>query len=147
MASEHLGDEALVGVVRTDHPAAARKMALKRWSVLDAVVVSRRGQARGPIDQIIAQHGLAPRRVVAVVPSFPAALAMCAHSDATTLAPRRLAMLFAGVHTFAPPVDLPMVPIAQVWHGRFTSDPAHRWLRDCVRRTARNIVEQPASRP
>jgi DNA-binding transcriptional LysR family regulator len=141
LETEFLGNESLVAVLRRGHPAAGKRITLRRWVALDVVVVSRRGQARGPIDEILTRHGLGPRRIVAVVPSFPAALAMCANSDATTIAPRRLAELFAGVVTFPSPIDLPLVSIVQVWHGRYSADPAHRWLRGCVRRTVRTVVE------
>ena len=61
--------------------------------------------AAGRVDRHLAERGL-ERRIVAVVPSFAAALAMTAQSDLTALAPRRLAALLAGpagLTIYAPP--------------------------------------------
>jgi DNA-binding transcriptional LysR family regulator len=39
----------------------------------------------------------------------------------------------AGVHVFALPVALPEITVSLLWHPRLDADPAHRWLRGCVR--------------
>jgi DNA-binding transcriptional LysR family regulator len=127
----------LVGVVRADGRPPTR-MTVQRFAGRDHIAVSRRGRARGPLDEYLAGIGLT-RRVVAVVPSFSAALAMVAQSDAVTLAPRRLATLLAangGLRLFVPPVPLPTVRIDQIWHDRDTADPPHDWFRRCVRHAA-----------
>ncbi|XXY48787.1 hypothetical protein WME91_53160 [Sorangium sp. So ce269] len=33
------------------------------------------------------------------------------------------------------------VTFAQAWHPRFVPDPAHRWLRDWLRRVCRSLAE------
>jgi hypothetical protein len=53
--------------------------------------------------------------------------------------PQRLAQAFAGptgLALFKMPVPNTSVEISSLWHGRFTSDPAHQWLRSVVRRAA-----------
>jgi hypothetical protein len=37
------------------------------------------------------------------------------------------------MHSFPLPVSMPMVTISLLWHPRQDADPAHRWLRGCVR--------------
>jgi DNA-binding transcriptional LysR family regulator len=140
--SAHLATERLVGVLRAGHPLARGRMTVPRFASLHHVAVSRRGIARGPLDDLLAAEG--HRRAIAtVVPSYAAALAMCVDSDLTTLAPSRLADLFAGaVHVFEPPVELPIVDVAVWWHRRSSADPTHRWLRERVVELA-----APVSRP
>jgi DNA-binding transcriptional LysR family regulator len=135
--SEHLLTEQLVGVVRGGHPCLKQTMTLRRFAALDHLVVSRRGIARGPIDEMLSGQNL-KRNIVAVVPSFAAALAMAAQSDHVAIAPKRLATIFskgAVLKVFTIPLAIPTVDVCQVWHHRLTADPAHRWLRSCVQRS------------
>jgi DNA-binding transcriptional LysR family regulator len=37
------------------------------------------------------------------------------------------------MHSFPLPVSLPEMTISMLWHPRLDADPAHRWLRGCVR--------------
>lgn len=134
--TEHLADETLVGVVRTGTPVS--RPGLGRFAGLDHVVVSRRGRARGPIDDLLAGHGL-ERRVVAVVPSFSAAIALVAQSDAVTVAPRRFVAVLGGFATFRVPLDLPVVDVVQMWHERADADAASAWLRGRVSAVARRL--------
>ena len=135
--TQFLTSEGLVGIVRTGHPALARRITLRAFARLDHVVVSRRGNRNNPVDRHLHEHGLT-RTILAVVPTYAAALAMVATSDLTTIAPRRLAAALAGaagLHTFTLPTPDAEVAIDQLWHLRYRHDPAHRWLRSCVIRT------------
>jgi DNA-binding transcriptional LysR family regulator len=149
LVTESLITEDVVGVMRADHHLASprgKSMTLKRWAGLDHIDVSRHGRRRNPLDAKLAEHGL-QRRVIAVVPSFAAALAMVATSDATALAPARLASIHVnvgGLVSFRSPVALPTVTVASVWHGNNTADAAHQWLRSAVRRAAQHVPVSPA---
>jgi DNA-binding transcriptional LysR family regulator len=135
MAAESLVTEQMVVAMRADHPAARQVLTLKRFSALDHIVASRRGRARGPVDHYLSEFGF-ERRVVAVVPTFSAALAMALSSEAVALVPKRLAVLLGGVGGSAlrkPPLDLPDIDVQQIWHGRVTADPTHDWFRNQVR--------------
>jgi DNA-binding transcriptional LysR family regulator len=37
------------------------------------------------------------------------------------------------MHSFSIPVSTPEITISLLWHPRLDADPAHRWLRGCVR--------------
>ena len=37
------------------------------------------------------------------------------------------------MHSFALPVAAPEFTVSLLWHPRLDADPAHRWLRGCVR--------------
>ncbi|MEK9809534.1 MAG: hypothetical protein VW362_03750, partial [Candidatus Nanopelagicales bacterium] len=43
-------------------------------------------------------------------------------------------ILRAGLHSFPLPVPVPEITVALLWHPRMDADPAHRWLRACVRK-------------
>jgi len=134
--SEPLGVEALVGVLDPRHALAGRRMTAARFAGLEHIDVSRFGRPRRSVDQLLAKEGRS-RQVSMVVPSFSAALLACIDSDRTALVPGRLAakLVAAGaISTYEPPIPLPAVNVSQVWHARNDSDPAHGWLRSCVRR-------------
>ena len=136
--TETLATERMVSVMRAGHPLAGRRVTSARFAALEHIVTSRRGIARGPIDDALALQGR-ERRIAAVVPSFSAALALCMDSDLVTIAPRRLARRLAGpsgLVEFRSPVKLPTVEVDIVWHARVDADPIHRWLRTCIRRVA-----------
>jgi len=125
-----------VGVVRQGHPlAAAPEISAVQYAALGHVVASRRGRPHGPVDTALAALGL-ERRIAAVVPSFPAALAVARASDLATLLPASFCAGgtagAAGVHAFALPVATAPITISQMWHPRLDADPAHRWLRQVV---------------
>jgi len=122
-----------VGVVRAGHPLAAEpSVSAVQYAALGHVVASRRGRHHGPVDVALAALGL-ERRIVAVVPSFPAALAVARASDLATLLPASFcAGGPAGVHAFALPVATAPITVSQMWHPRLDADPGHRWLRQVV---------------
>ncbi len=144
LVTEDLITEHVVAVIRSGHPLAppvGKSMTLRRWAGLDHIDISRHGRRRNPIDVFLAEHGL-QRRVIAVVPSFATALAMVSTSNAVSLAPARLASIqvnTGGLASFRPPIALPTVMVASVWHGSNTADAAHHWLRSAVRRAAQHV--------
>ncbi|MEU7479792.1 LysR family transcriptional regulator [Lentzea sp. NPDC042327] len=134
--SEALVTEALIGVVRPGHPLAEVEVVTpQRFAAADHVVVSRRGRARGPVDEELTERGLS-RRVVAVVPTFASALFLASETDVVCIAPARLARRMLdklGLRTFAIPVDLPPVTVGMAWHPRNHHDRTHQLLRDRTR--------------
>jgi DNA-binding transcriptional LysR family regulator len=132
--SRTVGEEHLVGLVAADHPLAGKRPTLRRIAATDHLAVSRRGRARGGLDDVLEAHGLR-RRVVATVPTFPAAAHIVARSALTCLFPARFASEVAeltGAHLYEVPADLAPVSLSLAWHLRHDLDPAHRWLRDQV---------------
>ncbi len=124
-----------VGVVRAGHPLAAEPAVdAARYAALGHVVASRRGRVEGPVDTALAALGLA-RRIAAIVPGFPAALAVVRASDLSTVLPASFCGAGGGdlgVHAFALPVATAPITVSQMWHPRLDADPAHRWLRRLV---------------
>jgi DNA-binding transcriptional LysR family regulator len=135
-----------VGAVRDGHPLVEKgKITPERYAAFGHVVVSRRGFASGPVDEALAAVGLT-RRVLAVVPSFRAALAVASASDLVALVTSSFFNATQGnkinadpmvVRSFPLPVRTEMITVSQMWHPRFDADPAHRWLRGLVLATCR----------
>jgi DNA-binding transcriptional LysR family regulator len=128
-----------VGAVRNGHPLLEGAMTPERYIAYGHVIASRRGRTVGPVDEALSALGL-KRTVVAVVPGFPAALAIARASDLVALVTRSFLGgdelqtdgIWRGVRIVALPVSTEAITISQMWHPRVDADPAHRWLRGKV---------------
>lgn len=112
------------------HPLNKGAMTAARYAAGRHVFVSRRGLDKGPLDEawrrsawsgdrrrLLGRAGAGPReRLIASVPE------------------RHTEKLRTGLHSFALPMALPEITVSMFWHPRMDGDPAHRWLRGCVRR-------------
>ena len=134
-----------VGVLRMGHPLMGPPMGPPMGSLCAAaitparyaagrhILVSRRGLDRGPIDDALESLGL-KREIVTVVGGFSEALALARASDLIASVPERYTgNLRDGMVSFPLPVPLPEMTVSLLWHPRLDADPAHRWLRGCVR--------------
>ena len=91
------------------------------------------GLDKGPIDEALKPLGL-EREIVTIVGGFSTALALARASDLIASVPERhTGNLRAGMHSFPLPVAMPEITVSLLWHPRLDADPAHRWLRGCVR--------------
>jgi DNA-binding transcriptional LysR family regulator len=132
-----------VGAVRKDHPLSMkREVTAKGYTAFGHVVASRHGRANGPVDDALAALGL-ERRIVAVVPSFPAALAVSRTSDLIALVPASLVRgeaASASIYAFELPVKTEQITVSQMWHPRLEVDPVHRWLRQLTLNVCRGTA-------
>ncbi|KAA9156318.1 LysR family transcriptional regulator [Amycolatopsis acidicola] len=131
--------EELVGIVHADSPLGRhRRPTSAQLCRHPHVSASRRGRARGPLDDALEAEGLR-RTVAAVVPTFALAVLLVASSRYVGLVPKRLAEQYGpalGLRWFAMPVGLPESEITLSWHARLDADPAHGWLRGMIRGAA-----------
>jgi DNA-binding transcriptional LysR family regulator len=122
-----------IGVVRKRHPLSRGRVTPARYAAGRHVLVSRRSLDWGPIDEALKSFGL-EREIATVVGGFAAALALARASDLIASVPERhTGSLRAGMHSFPLPVPAPEITVSLLWHPRLDADPAHRWLRACVR--------------
>lgn len=122
-----------IGVVRKKHPLTEGPVTPERYAGGTHILVSRRGRDGGLVDEALARLGLA-RRIAVTVASFSEALALARDSDLVTEVPERYtARLREGMAAFALPLALPEHTVSMLWHPRLDADPAHRWLRACLR--------------
>ncbi len=127
-----------IGIVRKGHPLELKpEVTASQYVAFGHVVASRRGRLGGPVDEALAEAGL-ERRISAVVPSFPAALAVAQASDLVALVPASFFTHHNGIaaaatlHAFELPVKTKGITVSQMWHPRSEADSAHRWLRQLV---------------
>jgi DNA-binding transcriptional LysR family regulator len=135
-----------VCAVREGHPLLGRgKITAERYAACGHVVASRRAHGSSPVDEALAALGLT-RTVVAVVPSFRAALSVASVSDLVALVTNSFFNATQGhqaksgpvaVRSFPLPVRTEAITVSQMWHPRLDADPAHRWLRALVLATCR----------
>jgi len=122
-----------VGVVRKGHPLSKGRITPARYAAGRHILVSRRGLDKGPIDEALSPLGL-ERDIVTTVGGFSTALALARASDLIASVPERhTGNLRAGMHSFPIPVSMPEFTVSLLWHPRLDADPAHHWLRGCVR--------------
>jgi DNA-binding transcriptional LysR family regulator len=133
MRAQALFRDRFIGVVRTGHPLSRGKITPSRYASGRHICVSRRGFDRGPIDEALEPLGL-QREIATVVGGFATALALARASDLIASVPERhTGNLRTGMHNFPLPVPIPQFTVSLLWHPRLDADPAHRWLRGCVR--------------
>ena len=132
---ELLYEDRMVGVVRAGHPLLEGELTPERFAgEAGHLIVSRRGKLHGPVDAALAELGL-ERRVVGTVGTFPASLFVLRDTDLIGLISYWTVPLAAtlGLVVFDVPLRLPALKLGLAWHPRHDADPAHAWLRACVR--------------
>jgi DNA-binding transcriptional LysR family regulator len=152
LRAQALFRDRFIGVVRAGHPLSQGKITPARYAAARHVAVSRRGLEQGPIEEALHRLGH-ERQIVTIVAGFSTALALARASDLIASVPERhTANLRTGMHGFPLPVVLPELTVSLLWHPRLDGDPAHRWLRGCVRdacadpRTESSTPHAPPSR-
>ncbi|MFP5512138.1 MAG: LysR family transcriptional regulator [Alphaproteobacteria bacterium] len=134
-----------IGVVRPGHPLCDGEITAARFAAGRHVLVSRRGDDRGLVDEALDRLGL-QRSVVATVGGFAAALALVRGTDLTVSVPERHTVGLRGdLHSFALPFPAPEVTVSLLWHPRLDADAAHRWLRGCVREVCTSSAGFPGA--
>ncbi|WP_347903087.1 LysR family transcriptional regulator [Pseudomonas purpurea] len=147
---QNLFSTTFVGLVRENHPLLDGEITPERFASFSHISMSRRGLARGPIDTALNALGL-ERRVTLIAPSFHAAMFVLPDSDLILPVPKEALLsvtrLGLRLQSFALPVPLPTLMLTQAWHPRYDKDPAHRWLRETLKRCCDETWQaaQPAS--
>jgi DNA-binding transcriptional LysR family regulator len=107
------------------------------------ISASRRGLARGPLDDALEQIGRA-RHVAAVVPSYSVGALMALEQDVICLISNVMAnhLTDRGVplRSHEIPLELPTVSVELRWHRRVDRDPASQWLRDRITEAVRPLT-------
>jgi len=136
----------LIGVVREGHPLSAGRVTLARY--LGARHVdARRGLEPGLVDEALKALGR-EREVTTLVAGFATAIALARATDLVASVPdKHTAALRIGMHGFALPFAVPDFTVSLLWHPRLDADPAHRWLRGCVRAACAGAAERACRVP
>ena len=133
LRAQTLFRDRFVGVVRMGHPLSQGKITPTRYAAGRHILVSRRYLEKGPIDEVLLSLKL-QREIAVIVGGFSEALALAEASDLIATVPERhTGNLRDEMHSFDLPFSAPEITVAMLWHPRMDADPAHRWLRRCVR--------------
>lgn len=135
-----------IGVVRTGHALSKGRVTAARYAKAKHVEVSQHAASdkkeRGLIDRSLGTAGY-EREVSVVVGGFAAAVALARHTDFVASVPERhTGKLRSGMHSFRLPFTTPDIAVSLMWHPRLDADPAHRWLRQCVRDVCAKAEQQ-----
>ncbi|WBM70163.1 LysR family transcriptional regulator [Buttiauxella sp. WJP83] len=138
-----------VGVVRKGHSLELDgERTAAKYAACGHVVVSRHERGTGPVDVLLAELNL-KRKIAAMVPGFPAAIAVAQASDLVALVPATFLLKQPGLYgnsgearlyVFELPVKTHEITVSLMWHPRSEADPAHRWLRQLVSSVCREKV-------
>lgn len=138
--AQALFGDRFIGVVRLGHPLGQSEITTARYAAGRHILVSRRRTEGGLIDEALEPLGL-KREIATIVGGFSAALALARASDLIASVPERhTGSLRAGMLSFPLAFAAPEITVSLLWHPRLDADPAHRWLRGCVREAC---AEQP----
>lgn len=147
METETLFTERFVLMARAGHPCLDRPMTVDEYVRWPHVVVDLVHSRLLAID--IALKRLKRKRTIGVrTPHFLAAPFLAQHSDLLVPVPERLTDMYArnlGLVALDPPADLDLgrFDYVQMWDGRRSGDPVHRWLRSLIRDAARHLDTVP----
>jgi DNA-binding transcriptional LysR family regulator len=122
-----------VGVVRIGHPLCGVPVTAEHYAAAPHILISHQRRHRWPIDDALEAQGL-KREIAVTVGGFSEALALARGSDLIASVPEcYTGNLRDGLFSFPLPIPTPQHTVSLLWHPRMDADPAHRWLRGCVR--------------
>jgi DNA-binding transcriptional LysR family regulator len=133
LRSQSLFEDRLIGLVRPGHPLSQGKVTKQAYLEAQHVLVSRTGFEEAAVDRPFLRGEL-KRNVATIVGGFATALSLARASDLVATVPdRHTRGLQMGLTNFELPFPSKPFTVSMLWHPRMDADPAHRWLRSCVR--------------
>src|SRR5882724_370543 len=126
-----------VSVVRKGHPRFDRLGRVEGFARERHILVTASNTGHAAHEQLeeALKARLAPENIQLRVPSFVSCAFVASQSEAIGTMHARLASYLVRdlpLAMFKPPLQLPRIEIAQVWHERLNRDAGHRWLRSRV---------------
>lgn len=116
-------------------------MPLELFCSMEHAIRSVDGSMSGIVDDALSQAGFT-RRVVLALPHFQAVAAATTKCNLIATIPTATAQQLAGMLgllTLEPPVELMPQELQIYWHRRHDRSPIHRWLRDQVYETVKEM--------
>lgn len=134
-----LFDDRYLGVVRAGHPLLDQDLSrIETIAAAQFAMVSMRGDAEGPFDEVLAALGLA-RRVMLTVPHFFVLPFVLAESELVALLPEKVAVKMAqhvGLQSFELPVQVPPLATHLLCVRARRGEPALEWMRGVLIKAA-----------
>lgn len=133
LRTQALFRDRLIGAISVKHPLAGKPLTAKDYAAAKHVIVSRSGFDEDAVERAFLPENCS-RLIASSVSGFATALALARNSELVATAPERhTSVLRAGMYSFRLPVRTKEFTVSMVWHPRLDADPAHRWLRACLR--------------
>ncbi|WP_299852209.1 LysR family transcriptional regulator [uncultured Roseovarius sp.] len=136
VAAQALFDDRQVCLVRKGHPLLDNGITLENYAAASHALLSITGRGGGRIDDVLKELGLT-RRIALRLTQFMTISAAIAPTDLIITVPELLArQVMTDALRMAPlPKELqtPSFTVSQIWHERYTQDPAHQWLRRLIK--------------
>lgn len=134
--AQALFEDRQVCLMRKGHPLSEDGMNLEGYAAASHALLSITGKGVGRIDDVLKEHGLA-RTIALRVTHFLTISAVIAPTDLIITVPELLAqqVMTKDLILMELPRELrtPAFTVSQIWHERFTEDPAHQWLRRIIK--------------
>jgi DNA-binding transcriptional LysR family regulator len=147
IATELLFASPFAIIAAGDHPVIAGKippgsaLPLDLFCDLPHAIRSIDGSMHGYIDDALSSLGR-KRHVRLALPHFQSVALVVAKGKFIAAVPSqfaRVVMPSLNLAVYEPPIPVPVPDIKLYWHGRHTDNPAHRWLRQEILDTVRDI--------
>ncbi|GAA0785967.1 LysR family transcriptional regulator [Roseibium denhamense] len=141
VASQALFQDRQVCLMRKGHPLLKRELTLEAYAGASHALLSITGKGGGRVDTVLGEHGL-KRRIALRVAHFMTIGAVMAPTDLIMTVPEMLARQVMSDALEIAPLPMELGPslfnVSQIWHERFTKDPAHQWLRRMIKSACQN---------
>jgi len=141
--SQALLKDRQVCLMRRDHPLAKKYMTLDGFAAAPHALLSITGRGGGRIDDVLRNHGLS-RNIALRITHFLTINSVIAPTDLIMTVPELLAQqVMTDQLTSRPlPKELRTPPfnMSQIWHERFSQDPAHQWLRRIIKAECQQLA-------
>ena len=136
VSAQALFEDRQVCLMRSGHPLSGKGISLEGYAAATHALLSITGKGGGRIDDVLKVHGL-ERTIGLRVTQYLAISAVLANTDLIITVPERLAqhVMTDDLCLSELPTELriPSFTVSQIWHERFTDDPAHQWLRRLIK--------------
>ena len=140
--SDFLFRDPFVLVAAEDNARVFDGMRYEDLCALPLIIVRVGERVRSIVERSIERFTERPN-TVCVIPSYGLAMQMLRGSEMVAIARSRIADVYLGqlkLKAVGPPIDLPILDDALIWHSRTDTDPGHIWLRDLIRNTAKQLA-------
>jgi DNA-binding transcriptional LysR family regulator len=131
-------------VCRREHPVIKKRLSLAQYCKVPHAMLSITGEGPSFVDHLLERQGMS-REVRVRVPFLIALGEVVASADLIASVPSVVAEFMCDLWPLKMlPFPLPLPPVegALVWHPRFDADPAHRFFRELVKETARELTHE-----
>ncbi len=142
VATQALFEDQQVCLMRRGHPLIEKGNSLEGYASTSHALLSITGRGGGRIDDVLKELGLT-RTIALRITHFMTISAVIAPTDLIITVPEILArqVMTDELRIMPLPKELQTPPftVSQIWHERYTQDPAHQWLRRLIKSTCQTM--------